>query len=334
VAMAGEQVAGAYAVLNRFVFARRDHLRLPTAFLLNPKGEIVKAYRDEVRPAEVLADVPQITAAAEARLARALPFAGTFHALPDRRNDFPYALDLAEQGFEEAAVTAFEHAAARDPQAMTFFNLATLYVKRRRPAEGRAALERALALKPDYAEALNSLGALQAQSGDVPGGIARFRAALKAKPDFADAMNNLGFALFQTGDEAQAHTLYEKALALRPDFPEAYNNLGIFHGQRGDLSRAATYFKQAVEHRPDYGEAANNLAQVQMAQQDAPGAIRTLQVLLEKDPGFEMAYVNLARIYMRLGRPRESAQVLELLLQRNPKHPLGLQMMQQLRGAR
>jgi tetratricopeptide (TPR) repeat protein len=334
VVRADEETAGAYAVTNRFVFARREALRVPTAFLINEKGDIVKAYRDTVAAADVVADVARLTAPPAERLARALPFKGTLYSMPEPRNDFPYALDLAEQGFEKAALGAFERAAARDPNAITLYNLATLYIKHRRPAEGRAALDRALALKPDYAEANNSLGALLAQNGDVPGGIARFRAALQTRPDFADALNNLGFALFQTGDEKQALALYEKALALAPDFPEAFNNLGIFYGKQGELDRAAVYFKEALARRASYGEAATNLALVYMAQQDAAGAIRTLQLLLEKDPAFEMAYVTLARVYFGMGRGREAGQVLEQLLQRNPQHPVGLQMMRQLRGAR
>jgi tetratricopeptide (TPR) repeat protein/peroxiredoxin len=334
VALAGDDTAGAYAVMNRFAFARREALPVPTAFLLDDKGGVVKAYRHVVAASDVIADAQHILAPPADRLARALPFKGTFYAPPSPRNDFPYALDLAEQGFEKTSLAAFERAAAQDPNAITLYNLATLYIKYRRAAEGRATLERALKLKPDYAEANNSLGALLAQNGDVPGGIVRFKAALATRPDFADALNNLGFALFQSGQETQALALYEKALALQPDFPEAFNNLGIYYGQQGDLARAGSYFKQALERRANYGEAATNLALVLLARQDAAGAIRTLQQLLEQDPGFEMAYVTLAKAYMSLGRPREAGQVLEQLLQRNPSHPIGLQMMRQLRGAR
>jgi pentatricopeptide repeat protein len=45
-----------------------------------------------------------------------------------------------------------------------------------------------------------------------------------------------------------------------------------------------------------------------------------------------MTYVTLARIYLKAGQRREGIQVLERLLQRNPNHPLGLQLLQQLRA--
>ena len=147
-------------------------------------------------------------------------------------------------------------------------------MKRGKTAEARAAFERALQLKADYADANNSLGALMAQNGDVPGAIERFRAALAAKPQFADAMNNLGFALFQTGDAAQARELYEKALALQPDFPEALNNLGIFYGTPArSRSRARRTFSRRSTSAATYGEAANNLALVLDARGETDKAI-------------------------------------------------------------
>lgn len=329
VLVASEEVAGTYSVLSRYLFDRREDLRLPTVFLLDAAGEIVKAYREPITASRILEDVPKITVSSAERLARAVPFAGTFYSRPGERNYFQYGLELSEQGFDAPAVPAFERAARLDPSAITLYNLGTLYLRRGNPLGARAAFERALEMQPDYAEAGNSLGALLAQSGEVPAAVERFRAALQVKPDFADALNNLGFALFQSGQAEQAYELYQKALALQPGFAEALNNLGIFFGRQGDLDRARTYFQQAVEKRSSYGEAASNLALVLSAQGDAEGAITVLQKTLQENAAFEMTYVTLSRIYLRTGRRREAVQVLEKLLQRNPGHALGLEVLKQ-----
>ena len=78
-------------------------------------------------------------------------------------------------------------------------------MKRSQKAQAKDAFERALQLQPDDPDANNSLGALLAESGQIPAAIERFRVALKGRPAFADALNNLGFALFQTGDAGQAY---------------------------------------------------------------------------------------------------------------------------------
>jgi Tfp pilus assembly protein PilF/peroxiredoxin len=333
VLIAGEDVAGTYAIVSRYLFDRREDLRLPTVLLLNGQGEIVKVYREGITATQIAQDLSKIDAAPAGRLARAVPFAGTFYASPAERNYFQYGLELSEQGFDGPALGVFERVARLDPTAITFYNLGTLYMKRGQPVVAKGAFERALEMKPDYADASNSLGALLAQSGDVPGAIERFRAALQNRPDFPDALNNLGFALFQTGQPDEAHALYEKALKLQPEFPEALNNLGIFFGRRGDLETAQRYFQQAVDKRPGYGEAGNNLALVLAARGDGERAIMILQRLLQEEPAFEMTYVTLARIYLKAGQRREGIQVLERLLQRNPKHPLGLELLRQAQAA-
>jgi Flp pilus assembly protein TadD len=328
------EVGGTYSLLNRALFVTKEDLRLPTAFLLNARGDIVRAYREPISAADILADLPRMEATPAERLARATPFAGTFYSNPGRRNSLQYGLELVEQGFEAPALVAFERAATGDPNAFTLYSLGTLYMKSGQPAKAKAAFERALEVQPDFAEASNGLGALLAQGGNLPAAIARFRVALEATPEYPDALNNLGYAYLQQGDGVRAHDLIEKALALQPDFPEAFNNLGIYYARQGDPARTEDAFRKAVEKRPGYGEAGNNLALVLMAREDVAGAVSVLERLLQESPDFETTYVTLSRIYLSTGRSREGMQVLERLLQRNPNHPVAQQMVKELRASR
>ncbi len=216
----------------------RLDLRLPTALLLDAAGRVVRTYRGAVDGAIVARDAAAIDAPPAERLSRAMPFTGTLYGQPPLRNYLPYGRELQEQGLEAAAVVAFERAAKANPNASTLYRLGTLLTKSGEIARAREAFERALALKPDLAEASNDLGALLAQGGDLEAAIARFRAALAAAPDYPDALNNLGYALLLSGQDAEARALYEKALALQPDFPEAINNLGLLFGRAGDLDTA------------------------------------------------------------------------------------------------
>jgi Tfp pilus assembly protein PilF/peroxiredoxin len=331
VLLATEEAAGTYSILHRYLFDRREDLRLPTALLVDARGEIAKVYRHPIAAARIAGDLGRIDASAADRLARAVPFPGEFAAPPGQRNYFQYGLELAEQGFDAPALVAFERVVDVDPSPITFYNLGTLYLKGGQPSRARLAFERALALQPSYAEASNSLGALVAQNGDLAGAVQRFRAALEARPDFPDALNNLGYALFQSGQAEEAHGLYQKALMLKPDFPEAHNNLGIFFGRRGDLALAERHFRRAVDSRPGYGEAGNNLALVLAARGEEGAAVGILERLIQESPGFEATYLTLSRLHLRAGRRQQGIQVLERLLQQNPRHSQGLQLLKQLR---
>jgi Tfp pilus assembly protein PilF/peroxiredoxin len=329
VIQASPELGLSYAILNRHLFMNRQDLRLPTAMLLDAAGRVVRVYRDRVDVSQIVRDASAIDAPPAERLARAVPFPGTFHAPLSARNYLPYGRELLDQGLEAAAVVAFERAAEASPSASTLYRLGTLLSKSGEAGRARAAFERALALQPDLAEASNDLGALLAQEGQLDAAIERFRAALASTPEYPDALNNLGYALLLTGRDAEARTLYEKALALQPDFPEALNNLGLLLGRAGDLDRAERYFRDALARRGDYGEAANNLALVLVRRGQPDEAIRLLEGFLQKTPQFEGAYVTLAKIHFSADRSREGLGVLERLLQRNPTHPVALELLRQ-----
>jgi tetratricopeptide (TPR) repeat protein len=329
VLQATEEVGRSYAILHHHLFMNRQDLPLPTAFLLDGEGGIVKTYRERLDVGELLRDAARTSVAPAERLARAVPFAGTFHTAQGGRNYLPYGRELLDQGLEGPAVVAFERAAVGSPSASTLYQLGTLLAKSQQPAKARAAFERALELQPDLSEASNDLGALLAQGGDVIAAIERFRAALQATPLYPDALNNLGYALLVTGREQEARELYEKALQLQPDFAEALNNLGLIFGREGELEKAEPYFRRALSAKPDYGEAANNLALILVARSQADDAIRLLEAFLERNPGSESAYITVAKIYLSTDRRQQGLAALEHLLQRNPTHPQALEILRQ-----
>jgi Tfp pilus assembly protein PilF len=329
--IATEDVAMSYAIANRHIFMNRQELRVPTAFLVDPTGQIVKVYRDRLDVAEVLRDASRIAAPDAERLARAMPFPGTLYSAPPARNFLFYGRELLDQGLDAAAIAAFERAIHANPSASALYRLGTLLQKGGDDGRARAAFERALAMQPDLAEANNDLGTLIAQSGDLAGAIARFRAALATAPDYPDALNNLGYALLLTGQDVEARGLYEKALALQPDFPEALNNLGLLLGRAGELAGAERYFRDALARRAEYGEAANNLALVLVARGDADGAVRLLEEFLSRVPRFESTYITLAKIHFNANRSAEGLAVLNRLLQYNPTHPVAVELVRQFR---
>ncbi len=320
-----------WAIVHRHLFMNRQPLPLPTTLLLDPSGRIVRAYRGGFDAERIVSDAAAIEVPADERLARALPFAGTFHAPLPQRNFLPFGRELLDEGLEAEAIVAFERASQASPSAWVLYRLGTLLAKTGQAARARAAFEGALALDPSVSEAHNDLGTLVAQAGDLDGAIARFRQALAATPDYPDALNNLGYALLLSGREAEARPLYERALTLQPDFPEALNNLGLLQGRAGDLDAAERLFRDALARRADYGDAANNLALVLVARGRPAEAVTLLEDLLTRAPQFESAYVTIARIHLSAGRTAEGLRAVERLLQRNPTHPLGLALAREYR---
>ena len=61
-------------------------------------------------------------------------------------------------------------------------------------------LQRAVQLKPDFAEAHNNLGVAFKNQRKLDEAVACYRRALELKPDYAEAHNNLGNALKDQGN--------------------------------------------------------------------------------------------------------------------------------------
>ncbi len=85
--------------------------------------------------------------------------------------------------------------------------------------------QRALQLKPDYAEAHCNFGTLLLQMRRVDQAMMEFQKALQLKPDYAEADNHLGLALLQRGKVDEAIACYQKALAINPGYAAARKNL-------------------------------------------------------------------------------------------------------------
>ena len=134
----------AYAILNRHLFMNRQDLRLPTGLLLDAAGNVVRAYRDGVDVAQIVKDASAIAATPAERLARALPFPGSFYSGLPLRNYLPYGRELLDEGLDAAAIVAFERAAQANPGASTLYRLGTLLTRTGETARARSAFERAL----------------------------------------------------------------------------------------------------------------------------------------------------------------------------------------------
>ncbi|HEU5196449.1 MAG TPA: tetratricopeptide repeat protein [Methylomirabilota bacterium] len=67
---------------------------------------------------------------------------------------------------------------------------------------------------------------------------AAFRRAIALRPDFADAWNELGFALRNQGRYQESLVAYDEALKLRPNFPEALEYLGEAYVKMGRVDDA------------------------------------------------------------------------------------------------
>lgn len=120
--------------------------------------------------------------------------------------------------------------------------------------------QKALALKPDYADAHYNLGNACLQEGQIDDAETQYRKALEIDDQRAEVHNNLANLLLQQGKVDEAIVHYKKALAIEPAYAESCLNLAAALARKGDGAGAMTFFRKAAEIEPDNPRALSNLA--------------------------------------------------------------------------
>jgi Flp pilus assembly protein TadD/peroxiredoxin len=330
--LATQEVVGIYNILYRYLFDRRRDLAVPTSFLVDREGMIVKIYQGTVTSERLLEDLEAFPRTPEERTRKALPFPGTLHEKDAfHRNDFTYGVALFQRGYLDQAAASFQQVIAAKPnEPDAYYNLGTLYLSKNAFAEARQYLEQTVKLRPNYPEAWNNLAMIAAQQGQTDDAVRNFRESLRQRPDYAIALLNLGNVYRRQGNFSEAEKLLKRALELEPENPEVHYNLGMLYARQEQLQIASEYLQRAVNLRPDYPDALNNLGVFFVREERYPEAEKEFTSCIRVAPNFDQAYLNLARLYVILKEKEKAREVLQALLHQQPQHKMAQQALEML----
>jgi predicted O-linked N-acetylglucosamine transferase (SPINDLY family) len=112
--------------------------------------------------------------------------------------------------------------------------------------------------------------------------IAHYDKALSLKPDYAEAWINKGFTLHEHKryDEALAH--YDKALSLKPDYAEGWSNKGITLNELKRFDEAIVHYDKALSLKSDIDWASGDLLYTKMKICSWSGLPENLEDISEK----------------------------------------------------
>ena len=112
--------------------------------------------------------------------------------------------------------------------------------------------DKALAIDPNFEDALNGKGVALKNFGNYNEAITYFDKALAIDPNDNMALNGEGLALAGLGNYNEAIPYYDKALAIDPDIKEALVNKGNALAGLGNYNEAIPYYDKALAIDPNY----------------------------------------------------------------------------------
>jgi tetratricopeptide (TPR) repeat protein len=171
------------------------------------------------------------------------------------------------------------------PAAKHEYDNATQLARAGKSDESIAALQRALAIYPDYLMALNDLGAQLLDAARPDEALLVLKKATQIDPNSFNPQLNLGIVLVQKKMFAEALVALDHALTVEPSAPAAHLYAGMAAAGGNDAARAEREYK-----------AAHNLG----------------------GNSFSVALLYLAQLEIKLGRKQDAVDALQLYLREDP----------------
>ena len=191
----------------------------------------------------------------------------------------------------------------------------------KKPREALERYERALQLRPGYAEAFNDSGRALLDLGRLEDALASCESALRVRPDFAEAFYSRGNVLLALARPQEALASFERALQLKPEYADAHYNRGVVLQRLKRAEDALAAYDRALELKPDDAEALNNRGNVLVDLRRPDLALASYERALSFAPGYVNARYNLGLAFQEVNRPDEAARCYQKVLETAPDYP-------------
>ncbi|HWV98108.1 MAG TPA: tetratricopeptide repeat protein [Candidatus Acidoferrum sp.] len=184
-------------------------------------------------------------------------------------------------------------------------------------SDSETLFRRCLVVTSDNYMAHNGLAATAGARGRFEEARGHLVEALRIYPQYASALQNMGALLAMHGDFDQAKTYLSEAVRLDPQTALVYGKLGFVLSSRGENQPAVGFYREFLRLKPDDEKACNNLAWILATNPDptlrnGPESVRWAEHGCELTHYKETVFVGtLAAAYAEAGRFQEAVAAAE-----------------------
>ncbi len=148
-----------------------------------------------------------------------------------------------------------------------------------------------------------------------------YRQAVALDPDNAHAVMSLGNTLARLGEVKEAASVYESFLAKEPDNTNALNQIGYVYLNHGHHEEALRYFKRYVEAAPEEANAHDSYGEGLLRGGRLEDARREYERAVEIDPTFANSFYMLGEVYRQLDIAEKAQAAYERFIELAPDDP-------------
>jgi len=224
------------------------------------------------------------------------------------------------------SVTLWKSVIAKNPGCSTAYNNLAAHIGVMEPEAAIVLLEKAIAIDPQYVNALNNIGTLYLRIGKPATAIPYFEKALGIEPLSPKILHNLGIAQLDLKKYDEGIDSLARAIKLDPSQKisiikivnainekragqvgersrpgtangDICNQAGAIVGERGDYKSALTLFSEAIVRDPGNSEAYNNMGYTCYLMDDYKNAVICFQRAISINPDYTIARRNLMRVH-------------------------------------
>ncbi len=139
-----------------------------------------------------------------------------------RADIFAFLASLNTEGAAARAVADYKEAIGRDPQNPYYhLQLAIMAIRANNEGEARSYLQTALALKPNYTDAIFVLSQLEISTGKLAQAIVATEALINLEPNNAGRYYQLGVLESANNNDTRAIAAFSEALVKNPNYANA-----------------------------------------------------------------------------------------------------------------
>ena len=219
------------------------------------------------------------------------------------------ALQRGTQDGNETAVDLLARAIEADPNfVVAHYTLGAVHQALGNRWKAAAQFRASTQLDAAYPEPFKALGDLflAAPRRLFDQAVEAYNKAIELRPFYADAHVGLGDARAAKGETDAAIAAYQKALVFNPVNPKVYLSLGkIYYSEKGLYYESVNAYKKAIELDPQLVEARMGLGEVYEEKGLYKEAVDEYKRVIEVDSAHTGALYNMALVYEKID-PKEA----------------------------